>query len=202
MVYEKVSNLELVLSRKRSVKDNTPTAIGGVPVEEDVAPDAGTDPGRGEEDHGSQEPDGDADDLHFDKQDKHVPNGDYPVVIDVKCGVPPTNVQLEFFLGEPSNIHRKGPEAKYATEYLRCAPIDSFDTANPQKMKRSMLRLEEHVTSLTPDAVNAMSLQQERFFKKCMKQIWIHILRKARSSRMMEMPRRVNKRIMKLYIHA
>ena len=133
MVYEKVSNLELVLSRKRSVKDNTPTDIGGVPVEEDVAPDAESDPGRGGEDRDAQEPDGDADDPHCEQQDQKLPNGEYPVVIDVLCGVPPLNVNLELFLGEPSNIHRRGMEAKYTTEYFRCAPNDSFDTANSQK---------------------------------------------------------------------
>ena len=53
----------------------------------------GIDPGCGGEDHDSQEPDGDADDLHCEKQDKTVPNGDYPVVVDVLCGVPPPNVK-------------------------------------------------------------------------------------------------------------
>ena len=35
LVYQRMSNLELVLSRKKSVKDATPQNIAGIPIEED-----------------------------------------------------------------------------------------------------------------------------------------------------------------------
>ena len=39
LIYQRLSNLELVLSRKRSVKGSTPTEIFGVPVDVDVDTD-------------------------------------------------------------------------------------------------------------------------------------------------------------------
>ena len=149
------------------MKYNAPTDICGVLVEEDLASDAASDPGCGGEDHDSQrnhDTDVDGDDLQRDDIARKVPEGEYPTVVDVMCGLPPSAVPLDTFLGVPPNIHGKGAEAKYANDYFRCAPIEFDGVSKEPLVSRRMLPLEEHVTNASADVVNAMGLQQEDYF--------------------------------------
>jgi len=72
-------------------------------------------------------------------------------------------VNLASFLGEPSNMHKRGIHAAYAREYFRCAPVGTIGGSSDAHAVP--VPSEVHVLSTPPEDVYAMALTQDEFFK-------------------------------------
>ena len=167
MVYQKLQHLELVLSRKKSVKNSTPTTVDGVPVDDEL-PAAEGDHKDASDDNSSADGKKDGHARNVDDEDMPDPDatredmkGNYPAVTDVLCSPLPVVADLSTFLGEPGNMHKRGPEAAYAREYMRHAPVVATSTSSNSL---TPLPAEKATTSASTEWINAMALAQEDFF--------------------------------------
>jgi len=170
MIFLRLSNLELVLSRKKSVKHSMPTDIDGVPIEEDQHSDADSKDGESEhkdtqQGHDACDSDADFADLNQDATSTEKPRESFPLVPEVVCSPLPAGVDVMSFLGEPSNLQTKGPHGSYSREYVKFAP----KTVQQQPLLQTSMDFlppDESLMKASPEWVNAMQLSQENFFKK------------------------------------
>lgn len=172
LIHLRLSNLELVLSRKRSVKESMPTDIGGVPVEEDQHSEAGSqiapeDVAASGQDAGAPFADADAgfDDVSREERQHKESPGQYPAIPVLMCSSLPSGADLHQFLGEPSNLSRKGPNAKYARDYVRSAPCNS-ETVCTGDAPSILLPVETRLSQASSQWLHALAVAQEAFFKK------------------------------------
>ena len=162
MVYLRLSNLELTLSRKKSVKGSMPSDIDGVPLEEHLHSD--------EENAGSKQPEGE--DSDRDSGDGELGAGSapadddsrkYPKVPEILCSPSPSGccdqAGLLSFFGDPPNLKKKGAHAAYAREYFRFAPKErtlTWDTTSA----------EPQPSSASSECAHGIALEQDALFKK------------------------------------
>ena len=74
-------------------------------------------------------------------------------------------MDLYQFLGEPSNLSRKGPNAKYARDYVRSAPCNS-ETVCTGDAPPILLPVEARLSQASSQWLHALAVAQEAFFKK------------------------------------
>ena len=164
-MYQRMCNLELFVSRKKSVKHHTPENIGDVPVEEHEygAVQSDEECGTCADDDRPQHDDGD--DMDADKAIDNI-RGVYLTSPVVMCSLPPVGVDLSSFLREPVNMHKQGIHAAYAREYFRCAPI--AEDLGSTHAKALPVPSEARVATSTPDKVFALALSQDDFLRVLM----------------------------------
>ena len=169
MTYQRLSNLELLLARKKSVKYQAPTEIFGVPVEQDQRAESDQGSNCDSDSHGDSPGDKDAEDAERaaceeeEIQDNRDREG-YPPAPVLMCSPLPAMCEISKFLGEPVNLHRRGPHAAYAREYFQLSP--KVHTHAIGKVGDMPLPADTPVASGGAAYVNALAETQTSFFKK------------------------------------
>ncbi len=130
MIYSRLLNMELVLSRKPSSKSGAPREMLGLPVEEMQSGIAAPDVSSSEDDNSPPSPEhGEREDIEV-PLDEEVQCKGYPPAVGVQCGSLPATSALHDFLGLPCNLGRRSAESHYAEEYVRRAQESRTDVAS------------------------------------------------------------------------
>ena len=173
LIYDKVRNLEMVLSRRIDLKGKTPTVpaeINGLPVEEDVVQADGSD-----HDSCNDASDGDGSDVPMKEACDHLGDnesdvdptaqGIYPSVPTVECIRVPAMLHSHDFFGQAGNAVGRSAEAKYSREFMRVVSERGMDADSMHK-KSEVLSVQYFGERWPSGCLADSEVKQTKLFKK------------------------------------
>ena len=122
MVFQRLLNMELALSRRRIIQPTPLSSLLGLPVEEMDACDVDAVEAdlSGDEESENRNLDGLADERQEipSEETLHKSKQSYPPVFGICCGGLPHQSSLDEWLSLPSNLDRRSAEGRYAKDYI------------------------------------------------------------------------------------